>query len=183
MRTLPILLGLVLLAAGCLEADNEGDAPETPGPGTDDGDAPEPQGPAAVALRTLDEGDHSGYENPGRLVFTDNETWGAFWDEHRGPVIAGPDAALSTPPEVDFSKERVLAAMMGQKGSGCYAIRAANATTDGGVTTIEITSHTPPPGMACTAVVTHPYHIVALPADGTTLSFEERTVAGPPASE
>lgn len=181
MRALPFLLASVLLTAGCLEAG--GDAGGAPAADRDDGAAAAPPEPRAVPLRTLDEGSHSGIREAGRLVITDEAKWSAFWDEHRGYVLGGPDAAPAQAPEVDFSKERVVAAMLGERGNACHAIRASNATSDGRVTTIEITSYGPEPGMACASVVTHPFHIVALPADGTTIAFDERAATGPPVAE
>lgn len=55
-----------------------------------------------------------------RVVISDAATWAAFWDEFHGAVE--PKPAL---PPVDFTRQAVIAATMGQRPTGGYVIEVA----------------------------------------------------------
>lgn len=169
MRAAVLLMGFLFLA-GCLEADDGGG----PGAGPPAGGQPE----RAIVLRTLEEGQQSGHREAGRRLIADEGEWQEFWAQHRraGPIGMEADRA----PAVDFASERVVAVTLGQRGNGCWSVRVTNATTDGRDTTLSVTTYAPPPQMPCIDVVTYPYHFVALPADGTNVSFFEATQTYPP---
>lgn len=161
-----VLLLVPLLVAGCLEG-GEG------GPGGDPTSTPPT--PQPVQLRTLGGGPQAGVEGADRRVVTDETEWRDLWAQLHARQSEAPPA-----PEVDFGSEQVLVALLGQRPDGCYAVRMSNATLEGDVLRVVVTEHTPPPGMACAAVVTHPWHAVAAPLAGD-VRFEERQQAGAPA--
>jgi hypothetical protein len=89
-------------------------------------------------------------------------------------------------PEVDFSKERVVALSLGPRPNGCYALRVDGVTTrdepDGvRATVVDATEHAAPPDVMCTQEITHPFAFGAIPRRDTPVRFEVgRVVAAPP---
>lgn len=187
-----LLLALPLTLAGCAETPTDEPGPSggtpvpsmpatstpatvttatTPNPPTQDG---------RVVLRVLEHGAFSEISTPVRSVFNDGESWGAFYRQHAKKTYDdNATASPPRPPEVDFSRERAVVATLGDKGSSCWAVRITNATTEAGVTTLTVTTYTPPPGFGCAAVVTQPYTMVAIPADGSEVAFKDEEKQGP----
>lgn len=162
MRAGSLLPVALLLAAsllvGCLEGG--GPAPAT--------------GAVQVAMRDLDQGASSAIDEPVRRVVADDAAWAAFWAEHAADQIPAP-----APPEVDFAKERVLAVVMGQKSSGCFGIAVTNVTRDGpGVVHARVESFEG--GPVCAAVLTSPYHFVAIEDRTSQVAFEDANASAPP---
>lgn len=166
-------LVLLVLAAGCLE--EEGPAP-TPTPTTPTVTTPAvttPAGPRPVFFREIDASQQSGYQEPDRLVITDNDAWRAFWQVH---------ATDERPAEeVDFSMWTVVAATLGEKGNGCWAVEVTDVREQGAQTLVAVTTYVPPPDLACIAVVSYPAHVVAIEGAGRNVEFTETDATYPPA--
>lgn len=139
-----LLLLAALLLAGCLDRADEPTIPTLP---------VTPDGP--LAIETLGAGQQSGLREPARRVVTDAETFVQLWNATR-------EDETQAPPDVDFTESTVIAAFLGQKPSSCWGVRITNATATGGIASVEVTTYTPPPGLACAAVVTYPWHVAAL---------------------
>lgn len=165
MRTAPLML-LLFLLAGCLEPD-DGDAGAPPA-GTPAREA----GP--VSLETVGGGQQAQMREAGRFVFIDQEAFVTFWNATR-------EDEQEAAPEVDFSRTTVVAALLGPKPNGCWAVRITNATDDGaGLTTVEATAYAPPPEQFCVSVVTYPWHVASMPGAHRQIVWEEREATFPP---
>lgn len=160
MRALGVLMALVL--AGCLE-----------------GGSPALGDPVQVAFRDVSLGQDSAIKTPLREVVADAAAWADLWARHRANDDPVPPA-----PEVDFSRERVVAVAMGERGSGCFALRidSVERASDGRVT-VRFTSYSfEGAGRVCTAVMTQPHHFVAVEDTTGDVSFVETTSNLPPPS-
>ncbi len=127
------------------------------------------RGEEVSQVRDLDQGQQSGHRDEDRRVITSKEKWKTFWQAH--------DERLDEedPPEVDFSKERVVAVLMGERANGCYAIKVTDVRldADAGEMLVNVTSRVPGPDEMCTQAIVHPYHFVAVPDDGSEVAFLE----------
>lgn len=155
-----LLLVVLVAVTGCLHA-------EEPAPGGD--------GAETVDTRDLAKGQHSGHHDEDRRVIDDPEEWAEFWEVHTQDQMPGEDR-----PEVDFSSERVVAVLLGERPNGCHHVRITNVTQEEGRTGVTLTQYVPTPGAVCTDVIVHPYHFIAVPADGTEVVFEDREREGTP---
>ena len=111
----------------------------------------------------------SGLNTSLRLVVRDDATWQAVWSglyegQSRVPPL----------PAVDFSKEEVLVAALGQRGSGGYSIVFGGAVGDesGGV---DVVVQSRSPGKTCgtPAVITQPVDIAKIPKTAGDIRFVE----------
>lgn len=133
------------------------------------------EGPSLEAKRVLDRGQHSGHEEAMRPTITNESAWVEFWAVHGSKQSPPPER-----PAVDFSKERVVAVLLGEKPNGCWAVRTGNVTTQAQHTAVEVITYAAGPEMACASVVTTPFDIIAIPVGESRVIFEDRTVEGPP---
>lgn len=89
------------------------------------------------------------------MVARTDEEWRALWGLH-----AGPDRE---PPAVDFDTQIVAGAFAGLKPTAGYRVQIAEAGDDGVGLRLRVSEEAPVPGTAVAAIVTYPFHIVALP--------------------
>lgn len=189
MRPGPWLVLLLLPLAGCFAqapeegaptSPTEGAPPASPGPALPPTPAPETGG-EPVPFRVLAEGASSELEHPVRLLFTDALEWESFWRDHEKKVHdgeTGEPRPASPAPEVDFGKERAVAVTLGDSPDTCWSVRITNATVREGVTTLTVTTYRPGPGQACLFMITQPYAMVAIPADGTEVAYRDEEKVG-----
>lgn len=133
-------------------------------------DPPRRDGGEEVAeVRDLDQGQQSGHHEGDRRVITSQEEWEAFWQDH--------DERLGEreAPQVNFSRERVVAVLMGERPNGCYAIKITDVRLgmDADEMLVNVTGRVPGPDEMCTQAIVHPYHFVAVPDDGSEAVFLE----------
>ena len=115
----------------------------------------EAAGAGGAALRSLLRGYQSGIVAKGVRVARDAREWEALWKEHTRNVLPRPDA-----PDVDFSREIVVGAFLGQRPSGGYAIAITALRPDGGRLVVEATETRPAPDRLVPQVLSSPYHFV-----------------------
>ncbi len=163
MRTQLFVATLLALSlfAGCLEAGEKG--PTTPAPGT------------AVDSRELASGGQSGKTGPMRAVIEDEAAWDALWRDHASNELPPPAR-----PNVDFSKEKVVAVLLEDKPNACWAVRITNATHEAAGVVVEVTTYSPSPDLMCASVVTQPFAFVAISATEGEVRFTERSEVGAP---
>jgi len=109
------------------------------------------------AVRTLARGSQSGVKKPDRVVAKNQEEWTALWKRHLG------EAQTTEAPKVDWSKEMVLAAFMGTRNTGGYALQITGAKEQEGKLTVQVEAKVPKPGGFVTQSITSPFHMVAVP--------------------
>ena len=115
-------------------------------------------------LTTIARGDTSHVTEPRRQFARTEPEWRALWAVH-----AGPDAV---PPAVDLAVHVVAAAFAGEKPSAGYSIEVTGADRAGGIDLVA-EEHGPGPGMVAAAIITSPFHIVAVPRDGGEVAWLE----------
>ncbi|MEX2670856.1 MAG: protease complex subunit PrcB family protein [Phycisphaeraceae bacterium] len=101
-------------------------------------------------------GSQSEREEPDFQVIRDQRAWEQAWD-----ALPTDDSV----PEVDFDQQLVLAAWMGQRMTGGYAIRIRDIrpTADGEAFEAILEHREPGPDEFVTQALTAPYHIVVIP--------------------
>lgn len=72
-------------------------------------------------------------------------------------------------PRIDFTKETVVAAFLGQKNSGGYAIKIKNVIEKDDKIYIEVEKISPQPGQGVTMAMTNPYSIVKINSTKTII--------------
>jgi hypothetical protein len=189
-RAFPLTLALVLACgSGTIrpadDPDNIAPAP-SPAPSAPVVDpdpaptpAPAPEAPAAapkapsapadsaVEIRRIGRWVSSSIRGARRLVIRDPATWSQFWSELGAGVR----------PEVDFSRDLVIAVASGERVSGGYDIQVWSVGRAGGELRIEVLETSPGAGCLTTAALTQPVDVVVVPAAGVKgWSFIDRTV-------
>jgi len=112
---------------------------------------------AEEGLRNLARGSQSGVKKPERVTAKTQEEWAALWKRHAG------EASSTEAPKVDWSKEMVLAAFMGTRNTGGYAIQITSAKEQDGKLVAQVEVKVPKPGGFVTQTITSPFHMVAVP--------------------
>jgi hypothetical protein len=112
-------------------------------------------------FRILSLGSNSDLDEEGIVTrtFTDDATWQAFWDDH----TSGLSPAIAAP-EVDFDTEAAIAVVDGMRPNGGYSLEIMRVTLDGQAT-VEYEVAAPGPSCITPAVVTRPFHFVAVQKD------------------
>jgi PrcB C-terminal len=109
-----------------------------------------------LELRRLGQWTNTGISESRRLVIRDANTWARFWSE----------LGVGERPEIDFSRNLVVAVAAGQRSSGGYEIAVRRVSQANGDLTIEVEETTPGPNCMTTSALTQPVDVVALPAVG-----------------
>lgn len=121
---------------------------------------------AQPAFRTLAKGEHSGMTKAIQTVIRTPEEWQKLWKEHGGPQVPAPPL-----PKVDFSREMVIAVYMGQQTSGGYGVEVTGVQAGDKGITVQVKRSQPPPGAIVTAVITEPFHLVAVRRSDLPVKF------------
>lgn len=162
---LPALAALAALAAlGCA---SDGTAP--PDVGTLRGG-----GAQRVELTRLRPGSaplthSSGVHEAARLVVRDDAlwraTWTAIWSSHR------PQPDL---PAIDFGREMVVVAALGERSGGGHAILVDSASREGSTLVVHVRTVSPGPRCLVTAALTQAVDAARLPRHDAHVRFSER---------
>jgi hypothetical protein len=119
----------------------------------------------------------SGYEQGGYFVIKDQETWEAVWEIHTQYEI-DPVAC----PEVDFTKEQVIAAFMGSCPSTGYSVQVTDIRVSQGDTVVYVDRYHPGEGVIVGWMMTAPFHIVKMqktsPGQDIVFEFNDITYSG-----
>jgi hypothetical protein len=114
----------------------------------------------------------SGYTTPVRLVIRTPEAWAAAWAtlwERGSPVPALP--------AVDFGREYVVVAAMGQRLSGGYAIHVTDvATPSADAAVVTVVESSPGPACAVAGALSEPAALAILPGSPSQVTFVESAV-------
>jgi len=114
-------------------------------------------------------GGHGGVRTAGQQVINDSEAWKTLWKKiHRTRT---PSPKL---PDVDFSKQTVIAVFMGERTSGGYGIRVTSVTETAREIVVSIARRSPPPGAMTISVMTQPYDVVVVAKSEKPVRFGDR---------
>lgn len=153
MRQL-LFISAVLLATAC----------------SDTGITPAETAPKAISeplFATL----YSNVRDARRIVIHDEASWAALWAE-----MVSSGSMPTTPPRVDFSKEDVVVAAMGERRFAGYEITITGVEQDAGHLRVDVASKTPSPTCDHSEVITTPLHAVRVSKTSEPISFNETTV-------
>ncbi len=115
---------------------------------------------------------YSGIADARRLVVRDAASWRVLWDEIVGARTPPPDA-----PAVDFGREMVIVAAMGQRGTGGYAIAIDEVRQENDGLVVVVRETAPGSGCFLTQAFTAPVTAVRVQARDAPVTFiEEKEV-------
>ncbi len=113
----------------------------------------------------------SGIQEPARQAVRDAAAWREAWS--RLTARAGPPGAA---PEVDFAREMVLVAALGQRRSGGYAIRIESVRAEGGELVASVVESSPGPRCGVTMALTAPADAVVVTRTSLPIRWTARQV-------
>ena len=164
------LTALLLSAASCSSESVSGSEP----PG---GEAVAFQNVADTTFTEVAAGQYGNYDFTGQsetkhLVLDSEEAFAEFWS-----ALHANRSAVPARPQIDFSEQVVVAALMPPQHSGGYDIEIADITTAGnGTARVHVVETEPGPTCAVTMALTQPYHIVKADRPDGGFSFTTETV-------
>lgn len=110
---------------------------------------------------------NSGIRVSARSVIRDQRTWRAVWKR----INPGPNNPRL--PKVNFAKEVLIVAALGQRSTGGYGIIVDKAYRIGKKAKIEVLSISPGKGCMLTQALTEPVDIVRIPRTNLPVTFTE----------
>ena len=131
-----------------------------------------PQGAARIEFRPIDGAntEFSRLMDGRRLVIRGPTEWEMFWNDLNGHLT--PTPAL---PVIDFSRQTVIAASMGQRPSGGHAIRIEEVFEDDQRVFAVAVETSPGPDCFTTQIITSPVATVVVDRVGREVEFVERS--------
>lgn len=111
----------------------------------------------------------SGVGTPLRETLRDAEAWRETWARlasRTGPPVP--------PPEVDFGREMVLVAALGERRSGGYSIRIESVRRAGGELVAAVVQTSPGPRCGVTGAITAPADVVIVPRSDAAVRWTVR---------
>ena len=171
MRVLLIVGLLVAATASLIGACADGETPElseetpeltgeTPEPTSSPLGIPTPPvNGSPTAFETIDIGDQSGVggERPQVFKLDTQAGWEELWSRHQANVSPAPGV-----PDVDFSREMVIAAVDQTEPSGGYRFEITGIEEVEGRLVVRVSKTIPGPDCIVTAVITQPFHLVRM---------------------
>jgi hypothetical protein len=169
-------LPFVLLVTACGPRGGQGE----PGPPTDGirDEAPlpaegniTPSPPSCYAFDALGTlaCTYSGMIARERQVIGNEASWAVVWDQAMSPLSPRPEV-----PQVDFSREMVVLAAMGEQTSGGFAIGVKNVAQEGDTLEVTIMETSPGPSCGVTSALTQPFTAVRVARAEREVRFVEQ---------
>jgi hypothetical protein len=120
----------------------------------------------SLTLRKLDSGTQSGISDLKTVTCHSQDELAALYKEH------APSATL---PQVDFTKEMVVAVFMGERGTAGYSVDFQDAMEEDTQVSVSFAEKTPAAGSSNAQVITYPYVIAAIPRSDKPVKFVDLT--------
>ena len=111
----------------------------------------------AVSIHSIDKGAMSRIDGARQAVVRSAAEWSTLWSQHAGERAR---------PEVDFSKEMVVAVFLGTRPTAGFSVEIVGAREEGATLIVSYREARPQPGSVTAQVLTSPYHLVAVPKHG-----------------
>ncbi|MFH7319544.1 protease complex subunit PrcB family protein [Desulfurivibrio sp. D14AmB] len=152
---LVILVGvmwLLLSLSGCVADDNDDDDGEEAGD--------------RVAFSLLRSGQASGIDDERLTVIREQAAFADLWQEHA--------AAFSPPPlqpEVDFSRDMVVAVFLGQRATGGHSLAATEVRERSASFLVKLRVTLPEAGCTVNQNPSQPYQMVIIPRSTKVVAF------------
>jgi hypothetical protein len=113
---------------------------------------------------------NSGITTRQRTVVTDQNTWSQTWESINRNVFPAPPV-----PTVDFGRETVVVAAMGERRSGGFVITIDSARVEADTVVLTVTESTPGPTCINIGAFTAPVAVARILRPRATVRFVERT--------
>jgi hypothetical protein len=110
-------------------------------------------GSTGLEVRRVGQWTRTGISEARRLVIRDANAWAEFWSE----------LGVGDRPEVDFSRDLVVAVAAGQRPTGGHEIAVDRVSQHNGELTIAVVETTPGPNCMTTSSLTQPVDVVVVP--------------------
>lgn len=120
-----------------------------------------------LSFLVMEQGVHSGISTQRFETIRDPASLQALWKFHRAGLPTAPAV-----PEVDFSKEMLIAAFAGQKSSGGYQLNITGLERRGKQTEVSLSLTQPGPDCIVAEALTQPYVIAKLSKTKGPVSFK-----------
>jgi len=131
-----------------------------------------------LSFSTVHQDRYSGIARRRGEVIVNAGRWEAVWQEMHSDRSPQP----SLPP-IDFGKETLVLAAMGEEGDACWTTEIAEVLAMKESLRVGVLEKRAPMSCACPAVVVHPVHVVRIPRRDRPASFSfDRVIAGGPCS-
>jgi hypothetical protein len=125
---------------------------------------------AELEIRRIGRWVSSGIKGDRRLVIREPQTWSRFWAE----------LGAGVQPQVDFSRDLVIAVASGEQASGGHDIAVQRVTRTDGELRIEVVETSPGPNCMTTTALTQPVDVVQVESAGVQgWAFIDRTATSP----
>jgi len=118
-----------------------------------------------IAYKTIVSDSYSNIEAPREVVIKDLAAWNMLWAEHSKNKIAAP--------QVDFSRNMLVAVFAGSGNAGCGTFDVVNVMSRDGKVLVEYEHRDMSPVAICPAVVTQPVRVIALPRIDAPVEFRK----------
>lgn len=118
--------------------------------------------------------DYSGLVDSASFTVRDSEQWIRAWTAIHRPFIPPPPA-----PAVDFAREMVVVAALGNRPTEGYDIVVENAAEDSTGIEVGLRVSSPAPGCPVSAAMTQPVDLARIPASRRAVRFRRRNVVVP----
>jgi hypothetical protein len=119
----------------------------------------------ALEIRRIGQWTRTGIGEARRLVIRNANAWADFWAE----------LGVGDRPEVDFTRDIVVAVAAGQRPTGGHEIAVQQVSRDNAALTVEVLETSPGPNCTTSTSQTQPVDVVVIPAvSSKSLSFVER---------
>jgi hypothetical protein len=109
---------------------------------------------AAIPTRSLDKGITSQIDGARQATARTAGEWQTLWTQHAGDRPR---------PQVDFSKEMVVAVFLGSRPTAGFSVEIVGAREEGATLVVSYKETRPQPGTVAAQILTSPLHIVAVP--------------------
>lgn len=128
-----------------------------------------PEGAAPVPFTDLAAGHSTGFAEPDRMVMRSDGELAEFWVTFEVPRTPKTD-----PPVVDFGRMIVIAAAMGERSTGGYAVTIEAVHEAEGKLYVSVTELSPGPSCMTTQALTQPVFAVTVESAASEVVFVER---------
>jgi hypothetical protein len=109
-----------------------------------------------VPWEVIASGEHAvGYDKPAYVLVTSKDQLTNLWYQAFGTQLQVPPV-----PQIDFSRETVVAIFDGQRPTGGYGVDIRGVSVDNGELYVDVVPKSPAPGAATTQAVTSPWVII-----------------------
>ena len=110
----------------------------------------------------------SGISEPLRMVIRDDDAWDKMWKRITAPCVNAPPA-----PQIDFTREMIIVAALGERPTSGYWIVIDKAYERGHQLEITVRSILPPPNAGQFQMATQPVDVVRIAKTGSSVIFRE----------